>query len=294
MQIAANGIALEVEDHGPAGGEPLVLIMGLGMQLVAWHEDFVAMLVGQGFRVIRFDNRDIGLSQRFDNVGVPNLALDAMRHTFGLAVKSPYTIANMADDTAALLDVLGLSKAHVCGASMGGMIAQHLAVRHPQRVKSLTLMMTTSGARHLPQPRWKVQLSMLSRPANPRDVDSVIDHYVRIYRLIGSPAYPATEAYLRDRLGMAVRRSHRPAAVARQLVAIAADGDRSPLLPRIQAPTQVIHGLADPLVPVDAGRDLARQIAGAQLDLIEGMGHDLPTPLWPRFVADIRAAAARA
>jgi pimeloyl-ACP methyl ester carboxylesterase len=294
MQISANGISLEVEDHGPTSGEPLVLIMGLGMQLVAWHEDFVAQLVAHGFRVIRFDNRDIGLSQRFDHLGVPNLAFDAVRHRFGLPVSSPYTIADMAHDTAALLDALGLPAAHVCGASMGGMIAQQLAVRHPQRVKSLTLMMTTSGARSLPQPRWKVQLAMLSRPKNPRDVESVIDHYVRIYKLIGSPGFPATDAYLHERLGLAVRRSHRPAAVARQLVAIAADGDRSALLHRVQAPTQIIHGLQDPLVPVECGRDLARRIGGARLDLIEGMGHDLPVPLWPRFVAGIRDAAARA
>jgi pimeloyl-ACP methyl ester carboxylesterase len=294
MQISANGVSLEVEDHGPTSGEPLVLIMGLGMQLVAWHEGFVAQLVAQGFRVIRFDNRDIGLSQRFDQFGVPNLAFDAMRHTVGLPVRSPYTIADMADDTAALLDALGLRSAHVCGASMGGMIAQHLAVRHPQRVRSLTLMMTTSGARNLAQPRWKVQLAMLSRPKNPREVESVIEHYVRIYKLIGSPGYPATDAYLHERLGLSVRRSHRPAAVARQLVAIAADGDRSALLPRIQAPVQVIHGLADPLVPVEAGRDLAARISGSEIDLIEGMGHDIPQPLWPRFVADIRSAAARA
>ncbi len=294
MQLAANGIRLEVEDHGPVGGEPLVLIMGLGMQLVAWHEGLVALLVARGFRVIRFDNRDIGLSQGFDEAGVPLLALDALRHTFGLAVRSPYSIADMADDTAALLAALGLESAHVCGASMGGMIAQHLAVRHPQRVRSLTLMMTTSGARHLPQPRWNVQLSMLSRPKNPRALDSVLAHYVRLYKLIGSPGYPADDAWLHERLGSAVRRSHRPAAVARQLVAIAADGDRSALLPRIAAPTQVIHGLADPLVPAEAGRDLARRIAGAQLDLVEGMGHDLPEPLWPRFADGIARAAARA
>jgi len=294
MQISANGVALEVEDHGSASGEPLVLIMGLGMQLVGWHEGLVARLVGKGFRVIRFDNRDIGLSQRFDHLGVPNLAIDAFRHTVGMAVRSPYTLADLADDTAALIDALGLKRAHVCGASMGGMVAQHLAVRHPQRVSSLTLMMTTSGARSLPQPGWKVQMAMLSRPKSPGDIDSIVDHYARIYRLIGSPAYPPADAWLRDRLALSTRRSHRPAAVARQLVAIAADGDRTPLLARITAPTQVIHGLADPLVPVDAGRDLARRIAGTKIDLIEGMGHDLPEPLWPRFADDIAAVAARA
>ena len=294
MQIGANGIRLEVEDHGSPAGVPLVLIMGLGMQLVAWHEDFVARLVSHGFRVIRFDNRDIGLSQRFDEFGVPNLTKDAFKHAFGLSVASPYRIADMADDTAALLDVLGLRAAHICGASMGGMIAQHLAVRHPQRVRSLTLMMTTSGSRRLPGPTLKVRTAMFSRPDDPRSVDSVIAHYVRLYRLIGSPGYPANDAYLNDRLGLSVRRSYHPRGVARQLVAIASDGDRSPLLARIKAPTQIIHGLQDPLVPVEAGRDLARRIDGARIDLIDGMGHDLPVPLWPRFVEGIRSAAARA
>jgi pimeloyl-ACP methyl ester carboxylesterase len=294
MQVVANGVRLEIEDHGPPTGEPLVLIMGLGMQLVAWHEGFVARLVSHGFRVIRFDNRDIGLSQRFDEFGVPNLALGAIRHAVGLSVPSPYRIADMADDTAALLDVLGLPMAHVCAASMGGMIAQHLAVRHPQRVKSLTLMMTTSGSRRLPGPTLKVRSAMLSRPDDPRSVDSVIAHYVRLYKLIGSPGYPAGDAWLRERLGMSVRRAYHPQGVARQLVAIIADGNRSALLPRIKSPTQIIHGLEDPLVPVEAGRDLARRIGGARIDLIEGMGHDLPVPLWPRFVDAIRAAAARA
>lgn len=294
MQIGANGISLEVEDHGPPDGEPLVLIMGLGMQLVAWHEDFVASLVRRGFRVIRFDNRDIGLSQHFDHLGVPNVAIEAVKHAMGLAVRSPYSLVDMANDTAGLLDALGLRSAHVCGASMGGMIAQQLAVRHPQRVKSLTLMMTTSGARRLPGPSLRVRGALLSRPSDPKDFDSVVAHYVELYKLIGSPGYPSGDAWLRQRLAQSVRRSHRPRSVARQLVAIAADGDRTPLLAQIKAPTQVLHGTADPLVPVAAGRDLAERIPGARLDLIEGMGHDLPLALWPRFVAAISAAASRA
>ncbi len=293
MQIAANGIALEVEDHGSPRGEPLVLIMGLGMQLVAWNPDFVAMLVARGFRVIRFDNRDIGLSQRFDQFGVPNLALDSIRHGLGLKIRAPYTVADMADDTAGLLDALGIPAAHIGGASMGGMIAQQLAVRHPRRVKSLTLIMTSSGSRRLPGPTLKVRSALISRPVDPGDVQSVIDHYVKLYRLIGSPAYPAPEAYLQERLGKSVRRSYRPAGTARQMVAIAADGNRSKLLAQIKVPTQIIHGQADPLVPVAAGRDLAAKIAGAELDLIAGMGHDLPTELWPRFVSGIASAAAR-
>ncbi|CAM5797068.1 alpha/beta hydrolase [Rhizobacter fulvus] len=294
MQISANGISLEVEDHGSPAGEPLVLIMGLGMQLVAWHPDFVAMLVARGFRVIRFDNRDIGLSQRFDHVGVPNLALDSLRFAVGMKVKAPYTVADMADDTAGLLAAMGIPSAHICGASMGGMIAQQLAVRHPQRVKSLTLIMTSSGARSLPGPSLKVRSALISRPADPKNVQSVIEHYVKLYRLIGSPDYPAPEAYLQERLGESVRRSYRPAGTARQMVAIAADGNRSPLLGQIRQPTQIIHGKADPLVPVEAGIDLGAKIAGAEIDLIPGMGHDLPTPLWPRFVAGIAGAAGRA
>lgn len=294
MQISANGIAIEVEDHGPPNGEPLVLIMGLGMQLVAWHPDFVAMLVARGFRVIRFDNRDAGLSQRFDDRGVPNLALDSLRFAVGLRISAPYTVADMADDTAGLLDAMGIPSAHICGASMGGMIAQHLAVRHPERVKSLTLIMSSSGSRRLPGPSLKVRSALISRPVDADSVQSVIEHYVKLYRLIGSPGYPPPEACLQERLGMWVRRAYRPAGVARQMVAIAADGNRSPLLAKIRQPTQIIHGKADPLVPVAAGQDLAARIPGAELDLIAGMGHDLPTELWPRFVSGIASAAGRA
>ncbi|MEP7299150.1 MAG: alpha/beta hydrolase [Burkholderiales bacterium] len=294
MQISANGIALEVEDHGPASGEPLVLVMGLGMQLVAWHPDFVAMLVARGFRVIRFDNRDIGLSQRFDHLGVPNLAWASVKYALGMQVDAPYTVATMADDTAGLLDAMGLSSAHICGASMGGMIAQQLAVRHPLRVRSLTLIMTSSGARRLPGPSLRVRSALISRPKDSKNVQSVIEHYVKLYKLIGSPGYPVDDAYLNERLGESVRRSYRPRGTARQMVAIAADGDRSPLLGSIKIPTQIIHGADDPLVPVPAGRDLAAKIGGARIDVIDGMGHDLPTPLWPRFVAGIASAAGQA
>ena len=164
MQISANGIALEVQDHGPTSGEPLLLIMGLGMQLVAWPEGLVRLLVQRGFRVIRFDNRDIGLSQHFDHLGLPNVMLDAIKHSVGLNVKSGYSLADMADDCAGVLAALGIVRANVFGVSMGGMIAQHLAARHPKRVKSLTLMMTSSGARHLPGPTMKVRAAMLGRP----------------------------------------------------------------------------------------------------------------------------------
>ena len=293
MQISANGIALEIEDHGPPQGEPVLLIMGLGMQLLAWHEDFVASLVARGFRVIRFDNRDIGLSQSFDAAGVPNLVLDSLRFALGMRVKSAYTLGDMAADSVAVLDVLGIDRAHVCGASMGGMIAQRVAARYPERVKSLTLMMTSSGARSLPGPSLKVRGALISRPKDQR-VETIVEHYVNLYGLIGSPAYPAGKDYLRERFTRSVRRSYRPAGTARQMVAIAADGDRTPLLGTLKPPTHVIHGAADPLVPVEAGRDLGTRIPGATLDVIDGMGHDLPKELWPRFVAGIAGAAERA
>ena len=294
MKLTANGITLEVEDHGSPQGEPLMLIMGLGMQLIAWHEDFVQSLVDRGFRVIRFDNRDIGLSENFDRLGVPNLAIAALKHTVGWQVNSPYSLVDMANDTAGLLDAMGIAKAHICGASMGGMVGQQLALHHPNRVKSLTLIMTSSGSRQLPQPSMKVRTAMLSRPDDPKSFDSIVAHYVSIYKLIGSPGYPAGDEWLTKRLSMSVKRSYRPRGTTRQLTAIAADGDRSKLLSRISAPTQILHGLSDPLVPVEAGRQLASLIPGAKMDLIEGMGHDLPMALWPRFADGIGAAASRA
>ena len=293
MQISANGIALEVEDHGSPAGEPLLLIMGLGMQLLGWHEDFVKTLVGRGFRVIRFDNRDIGLSSSFDAAGVPNLAIGSIRFALGMRVKSAYSLADMAADSAGVLDALGIARAHVCGASMGGMIAQHLAASRPDRVKSLTLMMTTSGSRRRPGPSMKVRGALMSRP-DAKSIESIVEHYVNLYGLIGSPAYPAPKEYLRERFTVSVRRSYRPAGTARQMIAIAADGDRSRILPGLRVPTHVIHGDADVLVPTAAGRDLAARIPGASLDIVPGMGHDLPKELWPRFADGIAQVAARA
>ena len=293
MQISANGIALEVEDHGSPAGEPLLLVMGLGMQLLGWHEDFVQTLVGRGFRVIRFDNRDIGLSQSFDAAGVPNLAIASIRYALGATLKSAYSLADMAADSAGVLDALGIARAHVCGASMGGMIAQHLAASRPDRVKSLTLMMTTSGSRRLPGPTMKVRGALMSRP-NAKSIETIVEHYVDLYGLIGSPAYPASKDSLRERFTVSVRRSYRPAGTARQMIAIAADGDRSRILRGLRVPTHVIHGDADVLVPTPAGRDLVACIPGASLDVVPGMGHDLPKELWPRFADGIARLAARA
>jgi pimeloyl-ACP methyl ester carboxylesterase len=266
MQVSANGVRIEVDIQGPASGEPLLMIMGLGMQLIAWPEGLVEQLVARGFRVIRFDNRDVGLSQPFDQLGVPNIPLAALLHTLRLPVKAPYQIADLARDAVGVLDALGIARAHVCGASMGGMIAQHMGFAHGQRLKSLTLMMTTSGARHLPKESLKVRRALLSRPrpgSTPEQkFNNIIDHYVGLYGVIGSPGYPPEPNALRERLARGVKRAFRPQAVARQLVAIAADGHRAERLPRIAVPTLIIHGQDDALIPLAAAHNLARRIPG--------------------------------
>ena len=286
MKVEANGVRIEVDDQGPADGPVVLLIMGLGMQLMAWPQTIVQMLVRQGFRVVRFDNRDIGLSQGFDAAGVPNMALAGLRHAMHLPVHSPYSLADMARDALGVLDALDIEQAHVCGASMGGMIAQHLAAMAPERVASLTLMMTTSGSRRLPQPSWRVRRALMSRPMKP-GADAAVDWIIQVLHLIGSPAYPSDPQALRARALESVQRAWHPSGSARQLLAVVADGDRSALLPHIQAPTLVIHGVDDPLVPVACGEDLAQRIADARADFIPGMGHDLPEELLPRFAQGI-------
>ena len=295
MQVRAGSTTLEVELHGPEDGRPLLMIMGLGMQLIAWPEGLVEQLVGRGFRVIRFDNRDVGFSQRFDVLGTPNLAWQGLKHVLHLSPEAPYALADMADDAIRLLDALGIGAAHICGASMGGMIAQHLALKAPERLRSLVLMMSSAGARSLPGPTAAVRLALLGRPGSPTP-ETLLAHYLRLFRAIGSPGYPAPEGVLRATVQRGLERGggDSAAGVARQFAAIVADGDRTPLLARIQAPTQVIHGQADPLLPFAHGRHLADHIRGARLVAVPGMGHDLPAPLWPLFADAIEAAAGRA
>ncbi len=289
MQVKSNGIVLEVERHGPAGGAPLLLVMGLGMQLTAWPEALVEALAAAGYRVILFDNRDIGLSAKFDAWGRANLAAASWRRMLHLPVRSAYLLDDMADDTVGLLDALGIERCHVVGLSMGGMIAQLMAARHPERIRALTLMMTTSGARRLPGPTMKARAALMSRPTDPRDMESVLENTAQLLTAIGSAAFPTDAALQRERLARNLRRSYHPQGMARQLQAIMASADRTPLLAQISAPTLVIHGRADPLVPVAHGIDLAKRIPGARLDLIAGLGHDLPAALVPRFAASISA-----
>lgn len=293
MRVAANGIEIECELHGPPNGAPLLLIMGLGMQLTAWPEELLKTLGDKDFRPVTFDNRDIGLSTKLDAAGMPNLLVAGLRQMIGLPLRSAYLLSDMAKDALGLLDALNIPTCHVAGVSMGGMIAQHLAVMAPARVQSLALIMTTSGARSLPGPTMRARRALLSRPAA-SNVEARITHAMGIWRVIGSPAYPATDEELHAKLGRSIRRSYCPPGMARQLVAVAASADRTALLARVTAPTLVLHGRDDPLVPVECGVDLAKKIAGAQLEVIDGMGHDMPAELIPRLAASIVANAARA
>jgi pimeloyl-ACP methyl ester carboxylesterase len=283
MKIRANGLDIEVEDTAEINPQDteaytrpaVLLIMGLGMQLIAWPPQLVDELVDAGFRVIRMDNRDIGLSQHFDHLGKPNLLVAGIKYKLGLRLRPPYTLEDMAKDALGVLDALGVASAHIVGVSMGGMIAQRVAIASPQRVLSLTSIMSSSGAKGLKQARHEVTRVLLSRPAS-TELEAVVDHYVKLYKTIGSPDFPTPEPEMRSRITRAVERSYHPAGTMRQMVAIIADNARAAQLSRITSPTLVLHGKADPLVPFEHGEDVTQRISGARLVGIDGMGHDLP------------------
>ncbi|VTU35733.1 Putative non-heme bromoperoxidase BpoC [Variovorax sp. PBL-H6] len=278
MKLTANGLQIEVEDSGGEGRPVVLLIMGLGMQLIAWPDEFVRALVDAGFRVVRHDNRDIGLSQGFDHAATGNLLWQSVRHRIGLPVRSVYSLQDMAEDALGVLDALGIRRAHVLGASMGGMIAQRLAVTAPQRTTSLVSIMSSSGARNLPGPRPDVAAALMRRPAS-RTEAALVAHSLGVVRLIASPAYPEDERTLTERISRGLRRAYRPAGIVRQMLAIGADSGRDALLGRISSPTLVLHGDADPLVPIACGQDTARRISDARFVALPGMGHDLPPPV---------------
>jgi len=275
MKVTANGLQIEVDDTGGEGRPVILLIMGLGMQLVAWPDGFVQQLVDAGFRVVRHDNRDIGLSQGFDHLGTGNIVWETIRHRIGLKVRSAYTLQDMALDSLGVLDALGIARAHIVGASMGGMIAQRIAATAPERTASLVSIMSSSGARGLPGPRREVGAMLMRRPRS-HDEAALVAHSIRLLRLIQSPAYPQTDEQLAARLTFSMRRAYHPAGLMRQMLAIGADDDRPQVLARIQRPTLVLHGDADTLVPIACGQDTARRIPGATFTAIPGMGHDLP------------------
>jgi pimeloyl-ACP methyl ester carboxylesterase len=284
----ANGIELCYQEMGDPDGEPLLLVMGLATQMIAWDEDFCAMLAERGFRVVRFDNRDIGRSTRSKAAGVAG-KLDMVLGRRGTA---PYLLRDMAADTFGLMDHLGIDSAHVVGASMGGMIAQTTAIERPERVRSITSIMSTTGSRRVGHPSYRTFGLLLGRP--PREREAAIERVIKTFKTIGSPGYPFEEERVRRIAGRSFDRGHSEAGIARQLHAITASGDRTPGLRKLNLPALVIHGKNDVLVNPSGGRATAKAIPNARLKLVEGMGHDLPRALWPTFVEEIAATAARA
>ena len=288
--ITANGIKIEYETHGDPAHPPMLLIMGLGMQLTRWPQELVDALVRRGYYVIRHDNRDIGLSTHFDAAGKPSLPKVVLTSLLGLRPRLAYYLSDMAADAVGLLDALKIERAHIVGASMGGMIAQHVAARYPERTRSLTSVMSTTGRRGLPRATPEAMAVLTDRPLK-ADLANIVEFGVKAARAVGSPSFPAPEARLREKTELDFHRSFHPIGALRQMAAIVADGDRRELLRKITAPTLVIHGLADPLVPVEGGRDTAASITGAKLHLIPGMGHDLPLELVDEIVGKIAEVA---
>ncbi len=281
-QTRANGIQLEYETFGDPGAPVILLIMGLGGQLILWPESFCRTLADAGNYVIRYDNRDVGLSSKIEHAPKTNLLRAGVLATLRLPVSAPYNLDDMAQDALGLLDALKLDSAHIVGVSMGGMIGQILAAKHGNRVNSFVSIMSHSGNPRLPGPRLDLRLRLVRRPTR-LDRESLIQHSMQTWRLIGSPAYPPEETALRAKVEHSHDRCVYPRGMARQTLAIMASGSRVPLLRRIAAPTLIVHGSDDPLVPVAAAYDLMKHIPNAQLEIISGMGHDLPAEILPRL-----------
>jgi pimeloyl-ACP methyl ester carboxylesterase len=287
MKIVANSLSIDVEVTEPSqpNGQAVLLIMGLGMQRVAWPDVFVQAIAQAGYRVITHDNRDIGLSDGFEAAGVPNLGYAVLRAKLGFPLKPAYTLADMARDSLGVLDGLKIERAHVLGVSMGGMIAQRVALAAPERVLSLTSVMSTTGAKRLPRPKPEVLRMMLSKP-QANDTEGLVRHYVKFFECIGSPGFPNDPTLVAERIRRGLQRAYRPTGTLRQLLAIAADQNRWRELAHLKKPTLVVHGLSDPLVPDACGKDTAARIPGARFVGIEGMGHDLPPGVCARLASE--------
>ncbi len=281
-----NGIDIAFDTFGRAGDPPIVLVMGLGTQRIAWPEELCEDLASAGRFVVRFDNRDVGESTHLAYLGVPSV-LDVLLR------RSPYRLDAMADDVAGLLDVLGLADVHVVGASMGGFVAQAVAIRHPTRVRTLTLIMTSTGSWRVGRARPLVLLR-LARRRTASTRDQAIDEAVRIFRLIGSRGFPFDEAWTRRLAGASYDRGYDPAGHLRQLAAVLAQRDRTNQLRQLDVPSLVIHGLDDRLVNPTGGLALARAIPRSKFVGFSGMGHDLPRPLWPALAGEIARHSDRA
>lgn len=284
----ANGIVIYYETMGDPDDPALLLVMGLGCQLVAWDDALCHQLVEHGFYVVRYDNRDVGLSTKMETAPVPDLLALAS----GDASSASYTVEDMADDAAGLLDALDIERAHVVGVSMGGMIAQALAIRHAGRVASLCSIMSTTGAKDVGQPSAEAVTALLQPPGETRQ--EAIEANVALNRVIGSPGFAFDEAAVRDRAARAYDRDHSPAGVTRQAAAILASPDRTERLHAVGVPTVVIHGEADLLVHPSGGDATARAVPGARLISVPGMGHDLPVEVWPLVLEAVLTNAGRA
>ena len=286
--VRANGIELSYQEIGDPEGEPLILIMGLATQMIAWEEEFCGMLAAKGFRVVRFDNRDIGRSTILREAGMPS----RVDWFTGRRATAAYTLSDMGADTFGLMDQLGIESAHLAGASMGGMIAQTMAIERPERVRSLFSMMSTTGNRRIGSPSLRSWGLLFAK--FPHGRDEYVARAVRSLRVIGSRKFPMDRARVERLAGAMYDRGHDTGGIIRQMHAISASGDRTAALRRLDVPTTVLHGSVDPLARPAAGRATARAIPGARLRVIEGMGHDLPEELWPVFGEEIAALAERA
>jgi pimeloyl-ACP methyl ester carboxylesterase len=283
-----SDIDIACERFGDPAAAPVLLVMGLATQMLGWPDEFCAVLAARGLHVIRFDNRDVGLSTHFHDAPPPDL----MAALSGDASSASYTLSDMAGDCVGLLDALELSSAHLVGASMGGMIAQTIAIEHRNRIRSLTSIMSTTGDSSVGQATQEAVGALLSPPATSRQ--EALDRTVSIFRIIGSPGFELDEEELRERAGLSFDRANDPLGVARQLVAIVASGDRTASLRSVDVPTLVLHGAADPLVALSGGQATAEAVLGAELVVFDGMGHDLPRALWPEMTARIHELVQRA
>jgi pimeloyl-ACP methyl ester carboxylesterase len=283
--LHSNGLELEYDTFGDPTDRPLLLVMGLGAQMIVWDEGFCEALAERGHHVIRFDNRDIGLSSKLDQAPVPSLIELMPKVLAGQAVEVPYRLSDMADDAIGVLDALGIESAHVAGASMGGMIVQCIALQARDRLRSMTSIMSTTGRRDLPPAKPEAMMRLMTPP--PSERSAVIEHGLETQRVIGSTGFPFDEARARERLGRAFDRNFHPHGSARQAAAVMGSPPRDQDLRTVDLSTLVIHGTADPLVPVEAGLDTHASIAKSEWMPIEGMGHDLPLGTWPQIIDGI-------
>lgn len=290
--VAVNGIRIEYDTLGDRSSPALLLIAGNGAQLIFWEVEFCELLAASGLFVIRFDNRDAGLSTKFDEAGAPDLMAAFQAAMHGAPVESAYSLDDMADDAVGLLDALGIAKAHICGLSMGGMVAQVVAYRHPDRVLSLTSIMSNTGNPQAPQGKPEALAAVMVPPPDERG--AYIAHNLKLWRQIWSPGFPFEDERALAFLENSYDRSYYPQGAARQNMAILATGDRRASLATIKAPTLVVHGADDPLIPVEAGKEAARVIPGAAFLIIDGMGHDLPQGAWAEITAAISRHTKRA